>query len=581
MTDLYQGISVLIHGLNDISLYDLFIAQVDNGYKLSSIYTKAAVKRHIKEIERSSDPDYPYYFDREEADRVIRFVKLLRHTDGHFAGKLFCLQPFQAFIIASIFGWRKKKNKKRRYRKAYVEVARKNGKSELAAALALYMFWKDNEPGAQVYTFATEKKQAQIVYDIAVEMLRMLWKDSPSAAAQIGLNKSEKKIFIKEGMGHIEPISDDHEKKDGLRPHMGINDEGHAMKNFSTLKRIESGFGTRDQPLIIIITTAGDNTFGPCYKFRKTCIKILTGEIESDLIFSIMFCLDPEDDWHDPKNWPKANPNIGASPTWDNMYESYELAITEGDESIQEFKTRRLNVWSDFSSAFISLPDWDASGSHWDTHILKGRKCWIGLESSRVKEIVNIIHVFPKDEGGFWVYSKFLMPTYGIAAKEKRDGVSYTDWISQGYIKGIEGKLVTNEAILDEILDSDARFDIQYIEYDKKYNYKLMKTVEDMDINVSAFSQSAANFTAPIKELESQVLLEQLDHGHNPVLRFMIGTAELVERTDHLMFDRTHPTVGGPVALAMAMGGYETDVPVSKVSYYANNPIDPRKALAS
>jgi len=556
-------------------LYHIFVEDVSSGKLLSCQYVKLAVQRHLDDIEKSKDPDFDFYFDEDLADKAIKFIKLCRHTDGDWSGKYFDLQPFQAFPVAMMFGWVKKENKKRRFKKAYLEIARKNGKSELLAAICLYMLFADGEKGAQVYTFATEKKQAKVVFDISVQMLRMLWKDSPGVAAKIAWNKTESRIFLRDSNAYMEPLSDDADKKDGLRPHFAAGDEAHAWKTFKTLKVLETGTGNRSQHLICMITTAGPNIFGPAFRFRKTCIEILEGRLRNEQIFSIIFTLDPDDDWEEPQNWPKANPNIGNSPLWESMQEMYDMAITEGEEAEIQFRTKNLNQWQYSNSTWISIKDLRECSTDFKPDILKDRKCWIGIHCARPKEIVSIVRVFPKDnDEGVWIYPTYLIPSGSILKLTKRHGIPYADHINDGYLQEIEGKIIREEDIEQIILNDSELYDIAFVEYDKKYLYRLMARLEDeYKINTSAFVQSDGNYTSPTLAIETEVLEKRFDIGTNPITEFHISNVELVSRADVTAIDRRKANVGAVIAMCMAMGGYETDTPIKKVSKYASEDI--------
>lgn len=546
-----------------MTLYQQFIEDVTTGKQLSNEYVKLAIKRHLNDLESAKTAKYPYYFDAEAADRVIVFIKMLRHTDGEYYGQRFNLQPFQAFIVASLFGWKKKKNHKRRFRKAYVEIARKNGKSELAGAIAAWCLIKDEEFGGEIYTFANSKDQSKVVFKIAEEMIRQLIEESPKAKELI--NMSRDNLSILSTRCKMEPLAADSKLLDGRRPHVGIGDECHEFRDGKLVKVIETGMRSRLQSLLFLITTAGFNMYGFCYDFRKVCISILRGQQKNEMIFSIIFTLDIDDDWHDRKVWIKSNPNIGNAPYWDAMDEAYTMAITEGTTAEIEFLTKNLNVWTTTSQTYINHKIWMAScTSEFKESDLYGRPCWMGLDMSRTKDITAMILLFPPwdDDEEFKILCRFHCPEDGIIKRSKSDGVNYTQWVTDGYLNSIPGPTIDDDVIFNSIMEDNKHFQINVIEYDPRFAHQLVSKLEASGIKCSAFRQSSTEFTSPIQQIEAIVLKQLLNHNNNPILAWMNSNV-LLKRYPNggLMFDKERSTerIDGMPALAMALGGYLTD----------------------
>lgn len=557
-----------------MTLYDQYIDNVVNNPDGYPEYIQLAVKRHLDDLDKE---DSDYRFDRKKANRAINFIKKCRHTDGKWKGQPFNLKPFQAWIVAMIFGWVYKSDGFRRFQRSYLEIPRKAGKTELLAAIALYVLWKDAEPGGQVFSFASSKMQASVVYEVAIQMLEMMHQDSPKAAADLKVKLSHPvKIINKHGGGYMQPLSDDDDRQDGFRPELGVGDEAHAWRTFGSLRVLESGMGNRDQGQIIMITTAGKYTHYPAYQFRKTCVKVLKGQIKLDNVFTAIWCPSPGDDWKDKKTWLKVNPNAPESPTIRFLEKRFELALTDEEEKI-DFLIKNLNIWQDGGAGWISLQDFKASCTDYDMQILHGRSCWMGIHCSRPKELVHIAHIFPKDnDEGLWCKMTYMMPQASIPSLSKRDGVNYADLIAQGHIHMVPGKVITDDDIKRQVLISHELYKIEYIEYDKKFLYKLMEELDGKyKINVSPFTQSNQNYTAPTLAIEREVLLERFDAGRNPYTDYIIQQVELVKKEDVTAIDRSNQNVGGVLAMCMAMGGYETDAPTLQASKYNYTPIDP------
>ncbi|MBK8698358.1 MAG: terminase large subunit [Saprospiraceae bacterium] len=370
-----------------MTLYDKYINDVTEGKIVVCEYVRLAVQRHVSDLAKSKAKDYPFTFDRVEADRVLGFIGFLKHTAGSFQNKPFNIQPYQAFGIACIFGWKNKETGFRRFTKVYWDTGRKSGKSELLGAIGVYTLGWDNEGAPQNYCVATTRDQAAYVYNAAHYMARKLIADSDSAAARLKIVQYH--IKDTENNGFIRCLTADAETNDGANPHFASIDEYHAHNDDSMLKVVETGMGGRDQPLLWITTTAGFNKNGPCYSFRDMVIKVLRGQLNNDGLFGYIFSLDEKDDPHDENNWIKSNPNIGNTPKWDWMRTKHKEAMAEGGETLVQFLTKNLNIWTDAASVWIEDGIYMkcAIGRREDLH---GKECYVGVDLASENDLTAV-----------------------------------------------------------------------------------------------------------------------------------------------------------------------------------------------
>ncbi|MGL5485832.1 MAG: terminase large subunit, partial [Shewanella sp.] len=313
-------------------------------------YVKLACQRHLDDLEKQKDKDWPYRFDKDIAERVCVFVQMLPHTKGEWAAKRQCitLEPWQRFNLMNVFGWVKKGSGTRRFREAYNEIPRKNGKSALASGVGLYCFAMDGEFGAEVYSGATTEKQAWEVFRPA----RLICQRTPQLCEAKGIEVNASNMNIPADGSRFEPLIGN--PGDGQSPHCALVDEYHEHDDDALYTTMVTGMGARLQGLIYIITTAGSNIEGPCYDKRREVIAMLEGAIPNDELFGIIYTIDPEDDWTSPDSLRKANPNFGVSVFEDFLISQQRRAIAS-PRFTNKFKIKHLNVWVSAKSAFFNM----------------------------------------------------------------------------------------------------------------------------------------------------------------------------------------------------------------------------------
>jgi len=542
------------------------------GKILSCELVKLACQRYFNDLETGVDRGL--YFDREAAQRSIKFFGFLKHYKGKYNGKKFDLDDWQQFINWNVFGW-KNADGSRRFRYVFVMIPRKNGKTSLAAGEGLYMFIGDGENAPEVYTCATKLPQAKICFNDAKEMV----KRSPALKSRIGVYSHN--MHIEANAGKFEPLSSDSDKQDGVNPSSGIIDEYHAHKTDGMLKVLKSGMGARENPIIWIITTAGFNTIGPCKKYYDRVVKILQGIIDQDNLFGLIFTADKGDDWKDKKTWIKANPSYYSIDTLQQFLEE-EFKDALHDPSMQvNFKTKNLNMWVDSENIFIEDETYMACTFEKLTlqeqiEKLKGRECYGGLDLASEEDLSSLHLYFPAVENQMACKIVFFwLPEDTIAIRVERDGIPYDEWVSEKWIFTTPGNVQDYNAIRKTIsgnymLDGEMQqseecvaewFDLKSISYDRFNSSQLVNDLIGDGIKLSKFGQGFVSMSFPTKEYKKLILKKEICHFGNPVMRWQISNVDIKrDPAGNIKIDKekSKDKVDGPVSAVMAYGEYLT-----------------------
>lgn len=512
---------------------------------------RQACERHFRDLAEADKKGFIWRPDI--ALYAIRFVEYCRHSKGEWAGQRIKLEAWQAFVRGSAFGW-VRKDGLRRFRVVYEEVARKNGKSTSAAAVALKCLVADGEPGADIYSAATKKDQAKIVFD---EARRMVMK---SEDLQRLVSVYRASLAVDTTLSHFSPLSADERTLDGLNPHAVIIDELHKHKNRAVLDVLDTAMGSRRQPLLWIITTAGDDNPESVYAQERTYAEnVVSGNFVDDEWLIYIATLDPEDRWDDPAVWVKANPNLGVSVKKDDLLRQCRAAKNNPARQI-EFKRLRCNLRTASSTQLITGALWDENGlSPFDPAELAGRRCFCGLDLSSKVDLSAWVKVFqPQEEGERWkVVCRFWMPAETVDAKSDRDQVQYRRWIANGLIEPTQGNIIDHTEIQAAILEDARIYDIASVAYDPWNATQLAVALQGDGIPMHDFVQGIRSFTAPTKELMAWLLANKIDHGGNPVLRWMaLNMRVQTDKNDNWMPHKklSIGRVDGVVALIMAIG---------------------------
>ena len=535
-----------------------YISEVLDGKRLVGESEMAAVKRWS---EFESDPEI--YYDEKGVERVIQIFRLLKHTSGEYYGKRFQLLPWQIFVLSWIFGWKYKESGYRVTRKAYVEVAKKNGKSELAGAIGLYGAFFDGEMGAECYSAANKYDQATICWNAGKVMATQFMQESKKFASICKVYDSITTRGLKnvQGESSFKPIAADSKTLDGVRPHFAIIDEYHEAKDDSILRNLASGMVNRTQPLLFIITTAGFNINGPCHQYRKVVNDIVSGKKEDKSTFGLIFTANKDDDWNDERTWQKANPSIGTTPSWDGLRTEYTKALNEGQSAEINFKTKNLNIWVRQSKTWITDKIWMQGNKTESEERLMGSECYAAVDLSTKWDLTCFGLLFPPtpERDSFIFKAKYYCPEEGATFRAKKDGVPYLDWAKDKHLYLTEGNVTDFASVQMDIQDAMQNYAVQKVYYDPWQSTQFASELAADGVPMEQFRQTVVNYNEPIREMEALISKGQIWHGGDPVLRWMAGNITL--KTNHtglIMFDKdkSQEKIDGMVVLAMCYAAF-------------------------
>ena len=514
---------------------------------------RLACQRHLRDLKGGRKRGL--WFDVESAQHRIEFYpEFLRHSKGEWARQPVRLGPFQKFVVGNVFGW-KRKDGTRRFRYVYLELPRKNGKSTLLAGVGLDLLLCDGEPGAEIYAAATKRDQARIIFDEAKRMVAA----SPELAQTVARFKLNLSVDLTGSK--FEPLSSDERTLDGLNPHGVLVDELHRHKNRALLDVMDTAMGSRRQPLLWIITTAGDDDPQSVYNSENDyATKVLEGTLDDDDVFAFIATIDKDDRWDDPVAWAKANPNLGISVKMDDLARQARKAA-KSPGGLVAFKRLRLNVRSAQFERAINMDQWNKnSRGPFDPDKLGRLMCWGGLDISSKEDISAFVKVFAPDADNiFRVACRFWMPADTLEERADRDNVPYRRWVEEGWIDVTPGNVIDHGAIRDTVLADAKRFDIQGVAFDPWNATQMSVECNEHGVNMHEFIQGTRSYTNPTKEVRAMIAARRLDHGDNPVLRWMASNLKVF--TDRNLNEMPHKAqstgrIDGMAALIMAMGRY-------------------------
>ena len=458
------------------------------------------------------------HYDKAKADRAVTFINNLSHTKGKWAGKRFDLLPWQEQIVRDLFGI-VKEDGNRQFLTAYIEIPKKNGKSELAAAIALYLLYADNEASAEVYGAACDRNQASIVFDVAKQMVQM----SRPLEKRSKIMGATKRIVNYSNAGFYQVLSAETGTKHGLNVSGLVFDEIHAQPNRHLYDVLTKGSGdAREQPLFFIITTAGTDRNSICYELHTKALDILNGRKKDTSFYPVVYGLSDEDDWNDEANWRRANPSLGHTIGIDRVREAYQQALDNPAEE-NVFKQLRLNMWTSSSVAWIPEHVYAKGNDPIQYESLKGRSCYAGLDLSSTSDITALVLVFPPrfEEENYIVLPYFWLPEDTLELRCRRDHVLYDIWERQGYIKTTEGNVVHYGFIEKFIEELSEIYHIKEIAYDRWNATQMVQNLEGMGLTLVPFGQGYKDMSPPSKELNKLMMEGKIQHGGHPVLKWM------------------------------------------------------------
>lgn len=537
-----------------------YAERVTRGEEVAGKFERLACQRFLNDLAKQGTEDFPYLFDEAAGSRACRFVELLPHIKGEWAkptyrdGKLgyakLKLEDWQVFNVINLFGWRHQVTGLRRFLRSYLEVARKNAKSTLAAALLLFMTTADAEPGAHAYSAATTGDQAREVFDVARNMALR----EPEFMARFGVTVGKHDITVPETASSAKPLNAEGSTLDGLNVHFACVDELHAHKTRAVWDVIDSATGARSQPLIMMITTAGSDTAGICYEQRDYTAKVLEGTHVDETWFGIIFTLDEDDVWHDPAIWRKANPNLGVSVKTDDLAAAVRKALAM-PSALNNVLTKRLNKWVSADANWMPPDEWRKCG---DAALkmadFAGERCYIGLDLAEKRDFAAKANVFQRGEH-FYLFVKLYLNELAV---QESGNAHLQGWSHAGYVTVTDGNATDFDVIADDLRNDCKAFDVQEIAFDPAMSrYFATKLVEE-GLPMVEIRQAPMFYTQPLIQVENLVLTRKLTHDANPVMTWMISnvvvTVSRVTGLKHPSKQREENKIDGPVAALMALG---------------------------
>lgn len=492
-----------------------------------------------------------YYYDADAAETACRFFpRYLRHWQGEFSGREFELEPWQSeLIIKPLFGWKRTDTGLRRFRRVFVEVAKKNGKSTLGGGLALQLLLCDGEAGAEVYSAAADREQARIVFEHA----KCFVNAAPQLLRRVQLYRNS--IYVPETMSAYKVLSADVKTKHGPNIHALIFDELHAQPNRNLWDTLIAGIAARRQPVVFAITTAGFDRSSICYEQYQYARKIRDGIVKDDTYLPVIFEADPDSDLADVRQWRRANPSLDVTLKRSFLAEEARAA-KESPAKQNVFKRLHLNLWTEQEERWVDMAAWDrCNTAPVDAEALRGENCFAGLDMASTQDIIALALVFyERDPMITLLY--FWVPEETAVRRARKEQIRYDTWIAQGWMHKTEGNLADYDVIREAIKQVASMYRIREIGYDRWNASQLVTQLTNDGAVMVPIGQGFASMTAPAKEFERLVLGGGLNHGGNPVLRWMMSNCAVTQDPAGNLKpakDKSADKIDGIVAIIMAL----------------------------
>ncbi len=530
-----------------VKIADTYAKQVISGRIHSCKWVKAACQRQQDDLTRWRAKGSLFSFSKAKAASICQFIEWLPHVKGPLAKREISLEPWQIFILTTVFGWIKPDGK-RRFRRSYIEVPRGNGKSAISSGIGLYMLCADQEMGAEIYSLATTRDQARIVFGDAQQMVRM----SPGLRAHYALDINAHNINVVKTGSKFEPLSAEGSTLDGLNIHLGIIDELHAHKTRTVYDVVETGTGKRDQSLLWVITTAGSDRSGICYEVRTFVTKVLDGVIEDDSQFGVIYGLDDDEDWATEAALKKANPNWGVSVRPEVVLPLMAKALQMASAT-NNFLTKHLNRWVNADTAWMDMRAWERGATALTIEDFAGEPCHIGLDLASKVDFAALVAVFRR-ENVYYGFCRYYLPENTIYRAEN---AQYQGWHNDGRIIATPGDVIDYSAIESDLIELNSRFQVQEIAYDPWQALQLSTRMTEQGLQMVEMRATVANFSEPMKQLQALVLSGKFKHDGDPVLAWMASNVVgHLDAKDNIYPRKERPEnkIDGIVALIMAMG---------------------------
>jgi phage terminase large subunit-like protein len=514
-------------------------------------WARQACQRQLDDLERART-GWKYRFDRKKANRICQFVEGLPHIKGEWAkrGEHITLQAWQCFIYTTVFGWVSRETGLRRFRIAYNEVARKNSKSTMSAPVGIFMTCADQEAGAEVYSAATTRDQAKVVWDVAQQMVQR----ETGLQQAFCIDSTAHSIFQSASASRFQALSAEGNSLDGLNVHCAIVDELHAHRNRKVYDVLETARGARQQPLLWLITTAGSDRSGICYEQRTYVTKILDGVAEDDSYFGIIYTLDPDDDWADESNWVKANPNLNVSVYAEEL-RPLALKARKMPSALNNFLTKHLSVWVNADSPLFNMKAWELCKDESLTiEDFRGEPVWVGLDLAPRHDFVALAQLFRREDR----YYAFLKHYLSEMEIEDSGNSSYAGWAAEGWITSNPGNSTDYDQIEEELLRISSDFDLREVLYDPAGAKQILDHMQAAGLPMVEMRPIVTNFSEPTKLLDALIADGKITHDGNPVLAWELSNVVgHYDRKDNVYpvkpKERPENKIDGVIALIMAL----------------------------
>lgn len=539
----------------------LYAEQVSGGEILAPETVKQAVERYYADFENPK-----IYFDRQAADIAVRNIERFEHAKGRWQNKPVVLEPWQCFVVCNLFGWKWKRNDLRRYRKAYIRVPRKNGKSTLAIWIALLMFGPDEEPGAEVYLGATSRDQAN---DLLFYPARYIVQKSHKYRKRFGVDINAQNLVINDNFSKLKAVIK--KPADGTNPHCAVIDEYHEHEDDEQVNTFETGMNARQQPLLLITTTAGSNLSGPCKEFDEECIELLNGKFQDDSQFVLIYCLDKGDDWRDFDNWIKVNPSVGVSFDVEDLQIQYAVAIRSPRKQ-NEMLTKYCNEWVGAATAWMNILLWQKQSKPKRFDEFKDCPAYGGIDLASRNDVNAKCLLFRNEDGEYYASFKFYIPEGALRKNPK-----YESYANTGELIVTPGEKIDQALIEQDILEDHERYDVRAWAFDDYQGDYIMTRCMDQGLEVVNFGSTVKNFSAPMKEIEALVEEGELFNDGNGCMTWMIGNVVCSRDLKDNIFPKKQnkndmkSKIDGPVSMIMAMGMWLADEEVDMS--FLNDPL--------
>jgi len=527
-----------------------YAERVVSGEEIACKWVKLACERFLEDLNRAKSKRFVYELDEAVAHKFCWAVEHLPHVKGEWARRRehLKLEDFQALIIVNVFGWVHKKTRLRRFRTVYIDMARKNAKSTLAAAMLLLMLALDNEAGAECYSAATTRDQAKIVWGIARQMALSESKFREDLHIKVGAH-----ALTGRGDSKCEPLSSEADSLEGKSPSCAVVDELHAHSTREVVDVLETATSSRAQPLIIYITTAGIDRAGICFEKRSYTCKLLEGIFRDETWWGIIFTLDDGDEWQDRSVWKKANPNLNVSVYEDDLERKCRQA-EQTPSLVNNFLVKHMNVWVSADSSWMDMRAWNrCADESLRIEDYAGRPALVAFDLATKRDVVARASLFAEEDGTLVAFVRFYLPEVAV---ESSPNSQYVGWARQDFVHVTEGDVVDFNVIEDELLELATQVTIMEIPFDPFQATQFSQRMTERGLPMVQVGATVKNFSEPMKQLEAIVLSGKFKHDGNPMLAWMVSNVVChYDKKDNVYPNKEteHNKIDGVIAILMAL----------------------------